>query len=68
MCRKSRQKHLVLWAQAQPERSADKRREHANVLPVVAEHGTQVSLHVLHALCLIVDGEMAVLPDYGRAE
>ena len=57
-----RQHHLKLRAQARAESAAHERRHHPHILGLHAEHAAEIALDVLHALCLVVDRELAVAP------
>ena len=64
-----RQHHLVLWAQAGTERTADERRHDAHIVGAEAEHAAHIALHVLHALRLVEDRELAVaVPNHRRGK
>jgi len=62
------QHHLILRAQSGAERAADERRYHADIVRLEPEHAADIALHVLHALCLVVDRELAAVEDNGRGE
>ena len=64
-----RQHHLVLRAQARAEAAAHEGRHDAHIVRLHVEHAAEIALHVLHALRLVVDGELAVaVPHRGRGE
>ena len=63
-----RQHHLVLRAQACAETAAHIGRHDADLVRLHLEHAAKISLHVLHALRLVVDRELAVVPDRRRGE
>ena len=58
-CRQDREDHVVLRAQAAAEAAADKRRDNPDILGLHLEHAAQIALHVLHALRLVIDRELA---------
>ena len=65
--RQHRQHHLELRAQARAEAAAHEGRHDAHVLRLHAEHAAEIPLHVLHALGLVVDRELAAaLEDHRR--
>ena len=62
-----RENDLILRPQAGAKAAAHIGRQHAHIVRLHVEDAAQISLHVLHALGLVVDGELAaVLPDRGR--
>ena len=65
--RQHRQHHLKLRAQARAEAAAHEGRHDAHILRLHAEHAAEILLHVLHALGLVVDRELAArLEDHRR--
>ena len=65
--REHRQHHLKLRPQPRAETAAHERRHDAHILRLHAEHAAEIALHVLHALGLVVDRELAVaLEDHRR--
>ena len=54
-----RQHHLILRPQPGAEPAADERRHHAQIVRLPVEHAAQIALHILHALGLVVDRELA---------
>ena len=65
--RQHRQHHLILRAQARAESAAHEGRHDAHILRLHAEHAAEIPLHVLHALGLVVDRELAAaLEDHRR--
>jgi hypothetical protein len=64
-----RQRHVVLRTQARAECAADKERDDAYVVGPHIEDAAQISLHVLHALGLVVNRELAAaVPGHGGRE
>ena len=61
-----RQHGLILRPQSRPERAADERRDHAQIVRLQVEDGAEIALHVLHALGLVVDRELAVAVPHHR--
>jgi hypothetical protein len=62
-----RQHDLILRPQAGAEAAAHIGRQHAHVVRLHVEDAAEILLHILHALGLVVDGELAAaLPDRGR--
>jgi len=55
-----------LRTQPRAERAADKRRHHAHIVRLYLEHAAQIALHVLHALGLVIDRELAVAVPHHR--
>ena len=64
--REHRQHHLELRAQAGAEAAAHVGRHDAHVLRLHAEHAAEIFLHVLHALGLVVDRELAARLEHHR--
>ncbi len=63
------QHHLILRTQARAERAADERRHDAHIVRVHAEYAADIALHVLHALRLVVDRQLAVaVPPHRRGK
>ena len=60
------QHHLELRTQPRAESAAHERRHDAHILRLHAEHAAEITLHVLHALGLVVDRELAVALDDHR--
>ena len=60
------QHHLILRPQSRAESAADKRRDHPYVVRFHVEYAAEIALHVLHALRLVVDRELAVAVPHHR--
>ena len=62
-----RQHHLILRSQTGAETAAHERPHDAHVVRLLVEHAAQIALHVLHALRLVVDRQLAArVPHRGR--
>ena len=60
------QHDLILRTEPCAERAADVRRYHAQLVRLLVEHAAQIALHVLHALGLVIDRQLAAaVPHHG---